>query len=206
MAAAAVLAGAIGPWLTDRDRAGVVAVAGVVGCRRRPRGGHRLSPRCWPRPTLPRSWSPPMRSRPAGGRRVPVASKQAHYLFVVNANQSTLLDRCQRLPWHRAPSWTAPVTAATAALSYAPSRPTASTPTSNNTIGSTRSPRPTGMGTTTLLIVSKRHPAGFPCVIWEALWFNALRRNAVGSRRHSTDSWPLSWGAACELARVGPVG
>jgi len=32
-----------------------------------------------------------------------VASKQAHYLFVVNANQSTLLDRCQRLPWHRVP-------------------------------------------------------------------------------------------------------
>jgi predicted transposase YbfD/YdcC len=32
-----------------------------------------------------------------------VTSKQAHYLFVVKANQPTLLDRCQRLPWHRVP-------------------------------------------------------------------------------------------------------
>jgi len=32
-----------------------------------------------------------------------VANKQAHYLFVVKANQPTLLDRCQRLPWHRVP-------------------------------------------------------------------------------------------------------
>jgi predicted transposase YbfD/YdcC len=32
-----------------------------------------------------------------------VATKQAHYLFVVKANQPTLLDRCQRLPWHRVP-------------------------------------------------------------------------------------------------------
>jgi predicted transposase YbfD/YdcC len=32
-----------------------------------------------------------------------VADKQAHYLFVVKANQPTLLDRCQRLPWYRVP-------------------------------------------------------------------------------------------------------
>jgi predicted transposase YbfD/YdcC len=32
-----------------------------------------------------------------------VAKKQAHYLFVVKANQPTLLDRCQRLPWQRVP-------------------------------------------------------------------------------------------------------
>jgi predicted transposase YbfD/YdcC len=32
-----------------------------------------------------------------------VATKHAHYLFVVKANQPTLLDRCQRLPWHRVP-------------------------------------------------------------------------------------------------------
>jgi predicted transposase YbfD/YdcC len=32
-----------------------------------------------------------------------VANKHAHYLFVVKANQPTLLDRCQRLPWHRVP-------------------------------------------------------------------------------------------------------
>jgi predicted transposase YbfD/YdcC len=32
-----------------------------------------------------------------------VTQKQAHYLFVVKANQPTLLCRCQRLPWHRVP-------------------------------------------------------------------------------------------------------
>jgi hypothetical protein len=32
-----------------------------------------------------------------------VASKRAHYLFVVKANQPTLLDRCARLAWHRVP-------------------------------------------------------------------------------------------------------
>jgi predicted transposase YbfD/YdcC len=32
-----------------------------------------------------------------------VAKKHAHYLFQVKANQPTLLDRCQRLPWHRVP-------------------------------------------------------------------------------------------------------
>ena len=32
-----------------------------------------------------------------------MASKQAHYLFQVKANQPTLLARCQRLPWHRVP-------------------------------------------------------------------------------------------------------
>jgi predicted transposase YbfD/YdcC len=32
-----------------------------------------------------------------------VTRKNAHYLFVVKANQPTLLDRCQRLPWHRVP-------------------------------------------------------------------------------------------------------
>ena len=32
-----------------------------------------------------------------------VTGKQAHYLFTVKANQPTLLDRCQRLAWHRVP-------------------------------------------------------------------------------------------------------
>jgi predicted transposase YbfD/YdcC len=32
-----------------------------------------------------------------------VTSKQAHYLFVVKANQPTLLDRCQRLAWRLVP-------------------------------------------------------------------------------------------------------
>src|SRR6266545_940700 len=32
-----------------------------------------------------------------------VAGKQAHYLFVVKANQPVLLDRCARLAWHRVP-------------------------------------------------------------------------------------------------------
>jgi len=34
---------------------------------------------------------------------VPGGYKHAHYLFQVKANQPTLLDRCQRLPWHRVP-------------------------------------------------------------------------------------------------------
>jgi predicted transposase YbfD/YdcC len=32
-----------------------------------------------------------------------VTRKQAHYLFVVKANQPTLLDRCAALAWHRVP-------------------------------------------------------------------------------------------------------
>jgi predicted transposase YbfD/YdcC len=32
-----------------------------------------------------------------------VTGKQAHYLFVVKANQPTLLERCERLAWHRVP-------------------------------------------------------------------------------------------------------
>ena len=50
------------------------------------------------------SWSPPTPSRPTP--RPPgflVTSKQAHYLFVVKANQPTLLDRCQRLAWRLVP-------------------------------------------------------------------------------------------------------
>jgi predicted transposase YbfD/YdcC len=32
-----------------------------------------------------------------------VREQRAHYLFVVKANQPLLLNRCQRLPWHRVP-------------------------------------------------------------------------------------------------------
>jgi predicted transposase YbfD/YdcC len=32
-----------------------------------------------------------------------VREHHAHYLLVVKANQPLLLDRCQRLPWHRVP-------------------------------------------------------------------------------------------------------
>jgi hypothetical protein len=32
-----------------------------------------------------------------------VTGKQAHYLFVVKANQPTLLDRCAAMPWHSVP-------------------------------------------------------------------------------------------------------
>jgi hypothetical protein len=32
-----------------------------------------------------------------------VTVKRGHYLFTLKANQPTLLDRCQRLPWHRVP-------------------------------------------------------------------------------------------------------
>src|SRR5215211_1173310 len=62
------------------------------------------SPRCWPHWTSPTSWSPPTPSRPTP--RPPgflVTSKQAHYRFVVKANQPTLLDRCQRLAWRLVP-------------------------------------------------------------------------------------------------------
>jgi hypothetical protein len=55
-----------------------------------------------------------------------VTRKQAHYLFVVKANQPTLLDRCAGLPGTACPQATAPATAATAAWSCAPSKPSAS--------------------------------------------------------------------------------
>jgi predicted transposase YbfD/YdcC len=32
-----------------------------------------------------------------------ISQKQAHYLFVVKANQPTLLERCAALPWHQVP-------------------------------------------------------------------------------------------------------
>jgi hypothetical protein len=32
-----------------------------------------------------------------------VTGKQAHYLYVVKANQPTLLDRCAAMPWHSVP-------------------------------------------------------------------------------------------------------
>ena len=32
-----------------------------------------------------------------------VTVKQAHYLFVVKANQPTLLERCAALAWHNVP-------------------------------------------------------------------------------------------------------
>lgn len=63
-----------------------------------------LSPRCWPHWTSPTSWSPPTPSRPTP--RPPgflVTSKQAHDLFVVKANQPTLLDRLKRLAWRLVP-------------------------------------------------------------------------------------------------------
>jgi predicted transposase YbfD/YdcC len=39
----------------------------------------------------------------AGAAEFLVVGKQAHYLFVVKANQPALLARCTRLPWHRVP-------------------------------------------------------------------------------------------------------
>jgi predicted transposase YbfD/YdcC len=48
-------------------------------------------------------WSPPTLSRPTPRRPSSSWAKQAHYLFVVKANQPTLLDRCARLAWHRVP-------------------------------------------------------------------------------------------------------
>jgi DDE_Tnp_1-associated len=101
--------------------------------------------RCWPTPgrrrtqevpalaplladlDSPGPWSPPTRSRPT--RRPPgflVASKHAHYLLVVKANQPTLLARCTALAWHHVPVLDRTGDAATAASRSAPSRPSAS--------------------------------------------------------------------------------
>jgi hypothetical protein len=57
---------------------------------------------------------------------------------------------------------------------------------------------PTSERTPCSLSLNGIQPAS-PCVIWEALWFNALRRNAVGSRRQSTHSWLLSWAQPASL-------
>jgi hypothetical protein len=51
-----------------------------------------------------------------------VTSKQAHYLFVVKANQPTVLTAASACPGTASPSPTAPATAATAASSCAPSK------------------------------------------------------------------------------------
>jgi hypothetical protein len=61
------------------------------------------SGRCWPTWIWPVWWSPPTLSRPTPRRPSSSWAKQAHYLFVVKANQPTLLDRCARLAWHRVP-------------------------------------------------------------------------------------------------------
>ena len=73
--------------------------AGPTPGRRRARRGARLRSRCWPAWTWPARWSPPTRCRPTP---TPPSSwstgKHAHYLFIVKANQPTLLARCQRCP------------------------------------------------------------------------------------------------------------
>jgi hypothetical protein len=63
-----------------------------------------------------------------------------------------------------------------------------------------------GTGRFGLLIVSKRHPAGSPMRDLGGPAVQRFAKDAVGSRRQSTHSWPPSCGAACELARVGPAG
>ena len=62
-----------------------------------------------------------------------VTGKQAHYLFVVKANQPTLLERCAALAWHNVPVAAAPATAATAASRSAPSRPSRSATSASRT-------------------------------------------------------------------------
>jgi hypothetical protein len=137
------LAGGIGAWLTDRDRAAVVAGAGVRWAvavdgktlrgahppdgdgrpvhllaamehatramlaqrarRRRPRGGHRLRPAAGPLDLAGTViTADALQTHPEAADFL-VATKHAHYLFVVKATQPTLLDRCQRLAWHRVP-------------------------------------------------------------------------------------------------------
>jgi predicted transposase YbfD/YdcC len=137
------LAGAIGAWLTDRDRAAVVAEAGVRRAvavdGKTLRGAHL--PDGDGRPVhllaaMEHATRAVLAQRQVGGApeevtalaplladldlagtvitadalqthpeaaEFLVAKKQAHYLFVVKANQPILLDRCQRLPWHRVP-------------------------------------------------------------------------------------------------------
>jgi hypothetical protein len=51
-----------------------------------------------------------------------VTRKHTDYLFQVKANQPTLLELCQRLPWHDVPVGDRTRTAATAGSSCAPSR------------------------------------------------------------------------------------
>jgi hypothetical protein len=81
------------------------------------------------------------------------------------------------------------------------------TPTSKNTIGepSALSGR-AGTGRTALLIVSKRHPAGFPM---RDLGGSVVQRFAKERcpEPAAIDTFVATvMGAACELASVGPVG
>ena len=57
-------------------------------------------------------------------------------------------------------------------------------------------------GKITLLIVSKRHPTGLPLRDRGGSAVQRLRRNAVGSRRQSTHSWPLSRAQPASLPEV----
>jgi DDE_Tnp_1-associated/Transposase DDE domain len=132
------LAGAIGAWLTDRNRAGqpprrprALAVDGKTlrGARRDGRQVHLLA--CMDhtsRAVLAQRrvdgapgevpglqpllvdldladvvvTADALQTHPQAAEFL-VTDKQAHYLLVVKANQPTLLDRCQRLPWQRVP-------------------------------------------------------------------------------------------------------
>jgi predicted transposase YbfD/YdcC len=137
------LAGAIGAWLADRDRASMPAEAGgrraVAVDGKTLRGAH--PPDGDGRPVhllaaMEHATRAVLAQRQVGGAPEEVTAfaplldgldlagtvvtadalqthpeaaeflvikKQAHYLFQVKANQPTLLDRCQRLPWHRIP-------------------------------------------------------------------------------------------------------
>jgi predicted transposase YbfD/YdcC/Arc/MetJ family transcription regulator len=139
------LAGVIGAWLTDRDRAAVVARASVRravavdgktlrGARTQTATGdgrpvHLLAAMdhasravlaqrqvggapeevCAFQPLLEPLdlagvvvTADALQTHPDAAEFL-VATKHTHYLLVVKANQPTLLDRCQRLPWHRVP-------------------------------------------------------------------------------------------------------
>jgi predicted transposase YbfD/YdcC len=137
------LAGAIGAWLTDRDRAAVAAWAGVRRAvavdGKTLRGAHPADGDGRPvhlLAAMEHATRAVLAQRQVGGApeevtaftpllhgldlaevvvttdalqthpeaaEFLVAKKHAHYLFQVKANQPTLLDRCQRLPWHRVP-------------------------------------------------------------------------------------------------------
>jgi hypothetical protein len=62
-----------------------------------------------------------------------VTGKQAHYLFCVKANQPTLLDRCQRLAWHRVPVLDRTRDHGHGRVELPPSRPSPSTTSASRT-------------------------------------------------------------------------
>jgi hypothetical protein len=66
------------------------------------------TPTPWPAPSAPgwptRNDNGSVADPPPEAAEFLITRKQAHYLFVVKANQPILLERCTGLPWHRVPT------------------------------------------------------------------------------------------------------